>query len=49
MIRAVRAFMAGAPPPGLGVKPEDYARIGSWERIIPKSQDWRAFDPSAPG
>ncbi len=48
MIKAVRAFMEGAPPPGLGVTAADYPAIGSWERIIPKSADWRTFDALAP-
>lgn len=44
MIRAVREFMAGKRPPGLDVKAADYWQFGSWERVVPKSTDWRDFD-----
>ncbi len=45
MIKAVRDFINGAPPPGVGVRASDYASIGSWERVLPKSTDWRTFMP----
>ncbi len=45
MIKAVRDFMAGKKPPGHGVKAEDYPSYGSWERVVPKTTDWRGFEP----
>ena len=45
MIKAVREFMDGKRPPGLGVKASDYASYGSWERVAPKTTDWRVFQP----
>ena len=37
MLQAVRDNEAGKPPPGFGIKASDYARYGSWERVVPKS------------
>jgi phthalate 4,5-dioxygenase oxygenase subunit len=48
MLKAVRAFMEGAPPPGLEITDAARAGLMSWERIVPKSIDWRGFDPRAP-
>ena len=45
MIRAVRDFIGGKPPPGLNVRASDYAAYGSWERVLPKAADWREFQP----
>jgi hypothetical protein len=45
MLRAVRDFQSGKPPPGLGIKAADYHSYGSWERIVPKTTDWRTFQP----
>ena len=47
MIQAVRDFQAGKRPPGIGVKASDYNSYGSWERVVPKSTDWRTFEPYA--
>ena len=47
MVQAVRDFMKGKRPPALGMSAEARQRMASWERIIPKTSDWRDFDPSA--
>jgi phthalate 4,5-dioxygenase len=49
MIKAVREFMAGRKPPGVSVNPDDYASYGSWERVVPKTVDWRTFEPYGVG
>jgi len=43
MLKAAKACAAGERPPGLGIKASEYARYGSWERVIPKTEDWRVF------
>ena len=48
MLQAVRDFQAGKRPPGVGIKSSDYDSYGSWERVVPKTTDWRAFRPSEP-
>jgi phthalate 4,5-dioxygenase oxygenase subunit len=45
MIKAARAFKEGKRPPGIGIKASDYPSYGSWERVVPKSTDWRHFEP----
>ncbi len=46
MVKALREFMAnGKPPPALGMSEPDRLKLASWERIVPKSIDWRDFDP----
>ncbi len=45
MLQAVRDFQAGKKPPGLGVRASDYPGYGSWERVVPKTTDWRTFEP----
>ncbi len=45
MLQAVRDFQAGKKPPGVGIRAADYKSYGSWERVVPKSTDWRAFKP----
>ena len=47
MIQAARDVQAGKPPPGLGIKASDYPSYGSWERVTPKSTDWRTVRPDA--
>ncbi len=49
MLEAVRAFMnEGKEPPGVTIKAADYPSYGSWERVVPKTIDWRSYDPFAP-
>jgi len=48
MVQAVRDFMQGKRPPGLEMSDDERQRMASWERIIPKTTDWRDFDPQAP-
>jgi phthalate 4,5-dioxygenase oxygenase subunit len=48
MVKAVRDFMAsGKLPPALGMSEPDRLKLASWERIVPKSIDWRDFDHAA--
>jgi phthalate 4,5-dioxygenase oxygenase subunit len=48
MVKAVRDFMAtGKQPPALGMSEEELLKLASWERIVPKSIDWRDFDHAA--
>ncbi len=48
MLKAARDFMRGKRPPGVGIKASDYHAYGSWERVVPKTTDWRTFDPCGP-
>ena len=45
MVKAVREFMQGKTPPALGLSEPDKLKLASWERIVPKSIDWRDFEP----
>ena len=45
MVNAVRDFMNGAPPIAAGLSQERRHEIASWERVVPKTTDWRSFDP----
>jgi phthalate 4,5-dioxygenase oxygenase subunit len=48
MVKAVRDFMASnKQPPALGMSEEELLKLASWERIVPKSIDWRDFDHAA--
>ena len=48
MVKAVRDFMATKKqPPALGMSEEELLKLASWERIVPKSIDWRDFDHAA--
>ena len=48
MVKAVRDFMATRKqPPALGMSEEELLKLASWERIVPKSIDWRDFDHAA--
>jgi phthalate 4,5-dioxygenase oxygenase subunit len=48
MLKAVRDFMASnKQPPALGLSEEERLKLASWERIVPKSIDWRDFDHAA--
>ena len=45
MVKAVRDFKNGAPPIAAGLSQERRHEIASWERVVPKTTDWRSFDP----
>jgi len=46
MVKAVRDFIAtGKTPPALGLSEAERLKLASWERIVPKSTDWRDFEP----
>ena len=45
MVKAVQDFMNGKEAPGLGMSEADRLKVASWERIVPKSIDWRDVDP----
>ncbi len=47
MVRAVRDFQQGKLPPALGLADDARMKLASWERIVPKSIDWRDFDPAS--
>jgi phthalate 4,5-dioxygenase oxygenase subunit len=43
MLQAVRSFMAGEPPIGIGQN-HIPAQVCAYQSIIPKTTDWREFD-----
>ena len=46
MVKALRDFIAtGKTPPALGLSEAERLKLASWERIVPKSTDWRDFEP----
>ncbi len=45
MVKAVRDFMNGAAPIASNLSQDQRHALASWERVVPKSTDWRSFDP----
>ena len=45
MVKAVREFMQGKKAPGLAMSEAEKLKLASWERIVPKTSDWREYDP----
>jgi phthalate 4,5-dioxygenase oxygenase subunit len=45
MVKAVRDFMSGADPIASSLTEPRRQALASWERVVPKSTDWRNFNP----
>ena len=46
MLKAAQDFSEGKPAIGTAKNRTPHARLASYERILPRTVDWRTFDPN---